>query len=218
LQLICQRIERIVAEKQKSSIAEVEFTLNDLGGETALADTLTSFYTEAIQSLPSGRYRWAARRMFEGALISPQGRRLSIEEQVLQEGFNLPHDVFQHLLERRLLRIDRRADSTYYELSHDSLVQPILESHRTKAVVIGFLARIGALVSAFCAVTCAVSAAIFPFLTIFSHEFEGEKWLGFVMGPVYLLMAIVFGYVTKKGLRYSRYTRLRYRRRPRSLA
>jgi hypothetical protein len=45
-QLICQRIKRIIAEKQKTFIAELEFTLDDLGGETALADTLTSFYTE----------------------------------------------------------------------------------------------------------------------------------------------------------------------------
>lgn len=214
LQLICQRIERIVAEKQKNSVAEVEFTLNDLGGETALADTLTSFYMEAIQSIPSARYRKAARRMFEGALISPHGRRLSIEEQVLKDHFNLPHDVFQHLLDRRLVRTDRRADSTYYELSHDSLVQPILESHRTRAMTIGFLALIGGVGSAVLAATCALIVAMLPFVALFTDEFKGERWT-VTLGPFYLIVAIGLGYLAKHWLRYSRHTRLRYRLRRR---
>jgi hypothetical protein len=216
LQLICQRIERIVAEKQKTSIAEVEFTLSDLGGETALADTLTSFYREAIQSIRSARYRRTARRMFEGALISPQGRRLSIEEHVLQDHFNLPHNVLQHLLGRRLLRTDRRADSTYYELSHDSLVQPILESHRSTAEVIGFLTAIGGFGSAVFAVMFLAGVAVLPFVSIFSGGSKGETWVGvLLLAPVYLIVAMALGSVAKNWLRYSRRTRLRYSRTPR---
>ena len=39
----------------------------------------------------------------------------------------------------RLLRSENRSESTYYELSHDALVEPILASSRTKARVMAML-------------------------------------------------------------------------------
>ena len=135
LQLICQRIERTVAEKQKSSSAPVQFSLQDLGGEESLAKTLAGFYEEAIQSLHGMMLRRAARRMIcEEFLISPEGRRLSVDERELQAQLKLPPDTLRQLVDRRLLRTDRRADATYYELSHDALVQPVLNSRRTQAL------------------------------------------------------------------------------------
>jgi len=51
-------------------------------------------------------------------------------------------------VERRLLRTDRRSESTYYELSHDALVQPVLASGRTQALVVGWTAVVaGSIVS-----------------------------------------------------------------------
>jgi hypothetical protein len=142
LQLICQRIERIVAAKQKLSTAKVKFTMADLGGEAALAETLAGFYEDAILSLKPARIRGVARRLCEQYLISPEGRRLSLDERELRTQLKLPTDALQQLVERRLLRTDRRADSTYYELSHDALVQPVLASRRTQALVLGWVAVI----------------------------------------------------------------------------
>ena len=39
----------------------------------------------------------------------------------------------------RLLRSENRSESTYYELSHDALVEPIFASRRTKARVMGLI-------------------------------------------------------------------------------
>src|SRR4029077_21093397 len=143
LQLICQRIEKIVAFKQKMSSEEIVLSSTDLGGEVALTQTLESFYTDAIRSLPGRQLRGAVRLLCEQFLISPEGRRLSLEERELQRQGKLPPDTFRQLVERRLLRTDRRSDSTYYELSHDALVQPVLASRRTQALVVGWVAILG---------------------------------------------------------------------------
>ncbi|HEY6412069.1 MAG TPA: YCF48-related protein [Edaphobacter sp.] len=138
LQLICQRIEKVVAFKQQVSSEEVVLNFNDLGGEAALAETLESFYLAAIQSLPARHLRGAARILCEQFLISPEGRRLSVEERELRRQLKLPRETLSHLVERRLLRTDRRSDSTYYELSHDALVQPVLASRRMQAMVVSW--------------------------------------------------------------------------------
>ena len=54
LQLICQRIERTVAAKQQASSAAVQFSLQDLGGEETLAQTLAGFYEEDAYPCAAG--------------------------------------------------------------------------------------------------------------------------------------------------------------------
>jgi hypothetical protein len=164
LQLICQRIERIVAEKQKQSSAMVEFSLTDLGGEAALAETLAGFYEDAIHSLKGMRLRGAARRLCEQFLISPEGRRLSMEEDELHNQLNLPSEALQQLVDRRLLRSDRRAESTYYELSHDALIQPVLASGRTQGLLLAWANLLAGGIVSVLALFC-VFAAIFDVVT-----------------------------------------------------
>jgi len=215
LQLICQRIEQTVAAKQKASGEGAEFNLNDLGGEAALSATLTSFYEDAIYSLPRRRLRRGARRMCEELLISPQGRRLSLEEHELQDQLKLPSEALVQLVERRLLRTDRRADSTYYELSHDALVQPILTRSRTQALALGCLTFAGGAISLFWALACALCAIILPIAIYFGafNELRGDKWFLLAGLPFYLLLAVGLGYVGRKWLKSAMRTQRRYRRR-----
>jgi hypothetical protein len=138
LQLICQRIEQTAARKQASEVGKLNITLADIGGEGAMRETLESFYDAAIRSLQPKYLRPAARRLCEEFLISPEGRRLSANERELQRQLGLPRAVLNQLLERRLLRIDRRSESAYYELSHDSLIEPVLRSRRAQALFKGW--------------------------------------------------------------------------------
>ena len=140
LQLICQRIETIAAFKQKLSSGEIVVSFKDLGGDAALTETLENFYTDAIRSLPVRYLRGAVRVLCEQYLISPEGRRLSVEERELLRQLKLPRETLSQLVDRRLLRTDRRSDSTYYELSHDALVQPVLASRRVQAMVVSWIA------------------------------------------------------------------------------
>jgi hypothetical protein len=145
LQLICQRIETAAAFKQKTTPETVLLNFKDFGGEPALAITLESFYAAAIGSLPAPHLRRAAQAMCEQLLISPDGQRLSVEGRELRRALKLPRETLDHLVDRRLLRTDRRSDQTYYELSHDALVQPVLSSRRLQALTLAWLGIVGGL-------------------------------------------------------------------------
>ena len=169
LQLICQRIEKVAALRQQVTSGEVILSFKDLGGEPALADTLESFYSDAIRSLPGRHLRSAARILCEQFLISPEGRRLSVEGRELRLQLKLPPEILNDLVERRLLRTDRRSDSTYYELSHDALVQPVLEGRRVQALVVGGAAVLAGAV-------CLLVAALLLLLVVFGLLYD-KLWI-----------------------------------------
>jgi hypothetical protein len=126
LQLLCQHIEQLAARRQESSTDRVAVTLQDLGGESGLRSILSDFYVRVLDLIPSIASRSAARSLCEVALISPTGRRLSLEESEIERRFRLSVETLRILTEQRLLRAEPHADSVYYELSHDSLIEPIL--------------------------------------------------------------------------------------------
>ena len=132
LQLICQRVERIVAQRQPQSPANPTVTLADLGGEAALEETLRDFYVDAIRALPKRSERRAVRRLCQEYLISPEGRRLSLEENEIRSQLKLSGETLRQLVANRLLRTENRSDSSYYELSHDALVEPVLATRRKR--------------------------------------------------------------------------------------
>jgi hypothetical protein len=150
LQLICQWIERIAAERQRITDSALTITMGDIGGEAGLRATLQDFYKQEIGALSSRPQRRAVRRLCEEYLISPERRRLSIEEHEIQRQLKLSDEILGRLVDRRLLRSDQRADSTYYELSHDTLIEPILAAS-TRAIKRKFLGLLtactGALIS-----------------------------------------------------------------------
>lgn len=153
LQLICQRVEQVIDAKAYKARPPHAFDLADFGGKPALSYTLATFYTNAIRSISEPPLRAVAKRLCEEFLISPEGRRLSIEEHELRKQLRLSERALAQLVDSRLLRTDRRSDSTYYELSHDALVEPVLATRRTQALLLGWSAilfgSIGICVSAF---------------------------------------------------------------------
>ncbi|HEY1502228.1 MAG TPA: YCF48-related protein [Acidobacteriaceae bacterium] len=201
LQLICQLIESVAAFKQKAATQQVVLSFADIGGEAALTETLEDFYAAAIKSLPRKRRR-AARRMCAHLLISVEGRRLSVDERELCRHSRLPTEDLRQLLERRLLRTDRRSDRTYYELGHDALVQPVLASRRTQAFIMYSSAIFGgSLVS----VAMAVAIVTLIVLLIRPHSAD-DSWIV----PMFLLICIVVGAVGYVWLRAGVRWRTRY--------
>jgi len=187
LQLICQRIETIAAFKQKASSGEVVVSFKDLGGDAALTETLENFYTDAIRSLPARYLRGAVRVLCEQYLISPEGRRLSVEERELLRQLKLPRETLSQLVDRRLLRTDRRSDSTYYELSHDALVQPVLASRRVQAMVVSWAAVLAG------TIVC-IAAAVFIMLCIYT-VFAGTSntTSTYIVLPMFAVLSLFVG-------------------------
>jgi photosystem II stability/assembly factor-like uncharacterized protein len=206
LQLICQRIERIAAFKQQATSGEIVISFKDLGGDAALADTLESFYLDAIRSLPARYLRGAVRVLCEQYLISPEGRRLSVEERELLRQLKLPRETLSHLVDRRLLRTDRRSDSTYYELSHDALVQPVLASRRVRAMVFSWAAVLAG------SIVC-LSAAVFILLCaagIMSGTSNAETT--YIIFPIFVVLSLFLGAGGLAWFRSGRQRLRRYRR------
>jgi hypothetical protein len=166
LQLICQRVETLVARRQRKTRELVEINWTDLGGEKGLKNTLRSFYTSVIRSVQSRRQRKAVRRLCEQYLISPEGRRLSLEEAEINRILKLNRDTLQQLVDWRLLRRDQRADSWYYELSHDSLIAPILTTRRVGGIVFGLLGLVGASFACLLGFVFALAVPIFTFFAL----------------------------------------------------
>jgi len=187
LQLICQRIENIAAFKQKQTSGEVVVNFKDLGGDAGLAETLENFYTDAIRSLPARYLRGAVRVLCEQYLISPEGRRLSVEERELLRQLKLPRETLSQLVERRLLRTDRRSDSTYYELSHDALVQPVLASRRVQAMVVSWAAVLAG------TIVC-IAAAVFIMLCLYT-VFAGTSNTSstYIVLPIFAVLSLFVG-------------------------
>lgn len=153
LQLICQRVEDIVAGRSVTANAPrfrpgEAFTLAHFGGSDALRLTLKKFCRDAIDSLQNGASRRAARRLCQDYLISPEGRRLSVEEREITRVLGLKPEALAQLVSRRLLRTERRSHSLYYELGHDAMVEPILATQRLQRQLVGWgLIVVGALLS-----------------------------------------------------------------------
>ena len=211
LQLVCRRIEQIAAARQAASGSDLTITMADLGGEAGLTRTLRDFYREAIRTLPDGHMRRASRRLCEEYLISPEGRRLSLEENELRRQLDLPKETLSQLVASRLLRSENRSESTYYELSHDALVEPIFASRRTKARIMGAFG-IGSGALLFLLSLFAVLAMQYYLLTEYVFATETSEFVGEVIG-LFLVMLGGLGIVVSSAilLRGSARSILRYR-------
>jgi len=161
LQLICQRFERIAGERQRQSADNVTLTIEDIGGEAALRDTLKEFYRRALAAVSARRVRKAARRLCENFLISPEGRRLSLEENEIKRQLRLPSETLSLLVSSRLLRCDSRADSIYYELSHDALIEPVLATRQARGFVLGSLGLVAGGISWLVTLGLLVTSVVF---------------------------------------------------------
>ena len=211
LQLICSRIEQIAAAKQRRSKADIAIGLADIGGESALTQTLKDFYGDSVRAVPQQRERRAARRLCEEYLISAEGRRLSLEETEIRRQLGLSKETLKQLVASRLIRAESRSDSTYYELSHDALVEPILASQHRKATVRGwFGVTFGALLFLFFTVLLLLSVVGF-FVMEFEEDFSARIWE--IIGAIVMLAALVmFLGFSVTLLRNSARTLVRHRR------
>lgn len=133
LQIICQAIEKTVIENatnQQTTKSPITVSPDLYGGAAGIQRLLTDFYTDKIGELPETQ-RLPARRIVEQELITDTERRRSVDEgDLLKRNATLP--LLNQLVEMRLLRKEPRLDSYYYEISHDTLVPPILVKYRER--------------------------------------------------------------------------------------
>jgi tetratricopeptide (TPR) repeat protein len=131
LQLLCHYIEEVVrdrARREGRTPVVVDSTL--VGGRAEMRAIIDNFYRRVLGKIVPSAKRRRVEDLCENGLISPAGRRLSVAEEHIANQFKVFPPTLKELEDLRLVRSDFRLGDFYYELSHDTLIQPILESKR----------------------------------------------------------------------------------------
>lgn len=124
LQVVCKRLWNQLTEDQKSiDLASVK-ELKDVN--TALAD----YYAECVAKVAaeSGANERTIREWFDKQLITEYG----IRGQVLQEPNatrGLDNSAIWPLVDAHLVRAEKRRGATWFELSHDRLIDPVRDNN-----------------------------------------------------------------------------------------
>jgi len=129
LQLICRHIENGISEKPDER-QEIVITKQDLG---ELSDVLQKFYEDQLNQLEK-EDKENVLRLCEEGLISLTDRRLSLEQDEIERNFKVSKPVLEKLVNSRLLRAESRVGSVYYEMSHDTLIEPIRNAQKGREI------------------------------------------------------------------------------------
>jgi len=139
LQILCSYIEfRVRRHEIRGAVDR-----RDIGSDKQIVSVFRNYYRSKITRIPPHK-RGHCLRLFEKGFISRYTkRRLSLELGEIEHRFKVKEKLLEELVNQRLVRKENRVGSVYYELSHDSLIKPVL-SNRIRRTVTGWVKRIAA--------------------------------------------------------------------------
>ena len=133
LQVICQTIEEIALKKQRlvSENEKVKIQVEDL---PPLSDIFQNYYQNQVSKLGDPIEQKKIQQFIEEELIyEAEERRLSVFEGVVEKRYQIPKKLLNQLVETRLIRTEPAPKSGFtYEISHDTMVAPILASKKIR--------------------------------------------------------------------------------------
>ncbi len=135
LQLLCRHAEAIAHRKGEERMGPVLLTLADFNEEKDFEQVLKNFYQDVLVKLEKelgATARINAEELCEHGLLDREGRRLLLEERQISDQFGVDVATLAMLVHERLVRRERREESTFYEISHDRLAELIYASRRNK--------------------------------------------------------------------------------------
>lgn len=122
LQILCEYAERAVVLKQKRLLVSAA----DFAEPNAI---LENYYLDKIAELPEEEQLPARKLIEEGLIFEEEERRLSLYEGQILKTYGVSENLLQRLLNTHLIRSEPSLRGGYtYELSHDTLVAPVLKA------------------------------------------------------------------------------------------
>ncbi|MBR9920937.1 MAG: hypothetical protein GYB31_08855 [Bacteroidetes bacterium] len=123
LQIICEYIEKNLVVRQGKKLIKLE----DVQHPEVI---LENYYQNKIEEISNPEDRQAARELIEeGLIFEEEQRRLSLYEGQLVKTYNISPELLNQLLDTHLIRSEPSIRGGYtYELSHDTLVGPVLKA------------------------------------------------------------------------------------------
>lgn len=106
---------------------------------------LRGYYLGQIRQIEGRRDRRKARILIENHLVLPKSRqRTSKDAAYIREVIGVEDNLLAQLEESRLIRrLNQGGNMPIFEVSHDTLVEPILAERHNREAVLGFLRRYG---------------------------------------------------------------------------
>jgi hypothetical protein len=136
LQLLCQHAEGIAQRKESAQSATegepVTLTASDFRGNNAFAVVLANFYRDVLARISSPAERKRAAELCEDGLLGSSGQRLMLEKKQILSDYGISESTLEKLGRERLVREERRMESTFYELSHDRLAESVFAARNEK--------------------------------------------------------------------------------------
>ncbi len=123
LQLFCQHLENKIIEQKKENGFIVTPSFYD--GSAGIQKIINAFYSNVIAKVPADEQIDVEKLLAKGLIRNK--RRIIMEESAIKEEFSLKQSTLDFMHDQRLLRKEARKGNLYYEVSHDTLVDPILE-------------------------------------------------------------------------------------------
>ena len=103
----------------------------DLARIGSVSDVLSNYYSEAVASrgLAGGIGEHELRERLEAAFITPVGNPRHGRRRAARRSPGIPAAAINELEARHLVRAEWRAGARWFELTHDSLIRPIVSSN-----------------------------------------------------------------------------------------
>ncbi|MFZ2901191.1 MAG: SUMF1/EgtB/PvdO family nonheme iron enzyme [Saprospiraceae bacterium] len=122
LQILCEHAERQVVLKQGKTLV----TRSDVANPDLI---LENYYLGKIEDLPESDRLPARRLIEEGLVFEEEERRLTLYEGQITRTYGIGPALLRTLLDTHLIRSEPSLRGGYtYELSHDTLVAPVLKA------------------------------------------------------------------------------------------
>ncbi len=134
LQVMCRRLWKSLAKEKGDAFNSIE--PGDIEAYGDVGEALRDYYADTVREVasqaeePSIR-EWEIRDWFERQLITGTEQHLRTQTQtnpVSREAH--PGQIRKALEDAHIIHSETRAGATWYELSHDNLIEPILESNK----------------------------------------------------------------------------------------
>ncbi|HEX7150312.1 MAG TPA: hypothetical protein VF618_02405 [Thermoanaerobaculia bacterium] len=136
LQLLCRHAEGIAQRKESARSATegapVTLTLDDFRGNNAFGVVLSNFYRDVLLQIGSPGERRRAAALCEEGLLGSAGQRLMLEKKQILLDYGISERTLEVLGRERLVREERRLESTFYELSHDRIAESVFAARSDK--------------------------------------------------------------------------------------
>jgi hypothetical protein len=129
LQVVCRRLWKTLSRQRAGEFRSID--LKDVEEHAHIPEALARYYAGAVAdaATETGVDELAIRRWFEEQLITKD--RLRTQTLMGPETTQKPRgDLMRILQDTYLVRSDTRADSTWFELSHDTLIGAVLDDNR----------------------------------------------------------------------------------------